>query len=499
MSDIVRIDQNARRSRAVVHNGIVYMAGQVPDNRSADVADQTRQVLAKVDDLLKQAGTDKSRVLSAQIWLKTMDDFDAMNAVWDPWVVQGQTPARLLRQGGTERSPVSRGDRRGCRTLKRTGSRTREINFFTKGTKMIDRGSSDKVSAANSTTADGCCSDHPAGFRMRRITAIRGMLSAALVAMLPLFAFSQMAVASEADSYPNKSIKLVVPYGTGGVSDSVGRVLAAALSEALGKSVYVENRGGGGGTIGAAVVAKSPPDGYTILLTSPPMVAVAPVLLRNLSYDAVEEFTPIGTFVTTPNILVVNSSLPVTTMAELVAYAKGEGKGKLSFGSAGPGSTGHLSGQILQTTAGIEMTHVPYKSSALAFPDVLAGRVSMVFDSVPSTIGHVRSGRVRPIAVMSEKRSPVLPDVPTAAESGFPATTMVFWMGIEGPPKLPPAIVDKLNAALRASVDSQSVRDHLAKLGAEPFLNSPQEFNALRRRDVAKLRQLVKEIGLRPE
>jgi tripartite-type tricarboxylate transporter receptor subunit TctC len=267
----------------------------------------------------------------------------------------------------------------------------------------------------------------------------------------------------------------------------------------LGQTVYAENRGGGGGTIGAAVVAKSPPDGYTILLTSPPMVAVAPALLPNLLYDAVEEFTPIGTLVTTPNIMVVNPSLPVKTMADLAAYGKGEGKDKLSYASAGPGSTGHLSGHILKTAMGIDMAHIPYKSSGLAFPDVIAGRVSMVFDSLPSTISHVRSGKVRPISVKSEKRSALLPDVPTAAEAGFPAATMVFWMGIEGPPKMPPAIVEKLNAAIKAAVASPAMRDQIATLGAEPFVTSPQQFNTLRRRDITKLRALVKEMGLRPE
>jgi tripartite-type tricarboxylate transporter receptor subunit TctC len=361
---------------------------------------------------------------------------------------------------------------------------------------MIDKKSTRSASAADLTDTNGYSTGHIAGFRMRRMTAIRGFLGAA-VAMLSLLAFAEKAAAS--DDYPNKPIRLIIPYGTGGVSDAMGRVLSTAMTKVLGQTVYAENRGGGGGTIGAAVVAKSPPDGYTILLTSPPMVAVAPALLPNLLYDAVEEFTPIGTLVTTPNILVVNPSLPVKTMADLAAYGKGEGKDKLSYASAGPGSTGHLSGHILKTAMGIDMAHIPYKSSGLAFPDVIAGRVSMVFDSLPSTISHVRSGKVRPIAVMSEKRSALLPDVPTAAEAGFPAATMVFWMGIEGPPKMPPAIVEKLNAAIKAAVASPAMRDQIATLGAEPFVTSPQQFNTLRRRDITKLRALVKEMGLRPE
>ena len=323
------------------------------------------------------------------------------------------------------------------------------------------------------------------------------VLRAAALAMAPLFAVAQTAAA--ADDYPSKPIRLVIPYGTGGVSDSMGRITAATLTKVLGQTVVVENRGGAGGTVGAAVVAKAAPDGYTLLLTSPPMVAVAPVLLANLPYDAAADFTPVGTMVVTPNILVVNASLPITTIIELIAYAKGPGKGTLSFASAGPGSTGHLSGQILKTATGIEMQHIPYKSSGLAFPDVISGRVSMVFDSLPSTIGHVRSGRVRPILVMSEKRSALLPDVPTAAESGFPAATMVFWVGIEGPANLPQQIVDKLNAALRVAVDSPAMRDQMGALGADPFLTSPQEFKTMRQQDIVRMRKIVKEMGLRAE
>jgi tripartite-type tricarboxylate transporter receptor subunit TctC len=334
----------------------------------------------------------------------------------------------------------------------------------------------------------------PAPAPLPRLRRAVGLAAAALLALL---AVPGIATANDVDSYPNKPIRLVLPYGTGGVTDSVGRVLAAAMTKSMGQTVYVENRGGGGGTIGAALVAQAAPDGYTILLTSPPMVAVAPALLPTLSYDALEDFTPIGTFITTPNILVVNPTLPVKSMAELVAY--GKGKGKLSFASAGPGSTGHLSGHILKTSAGIEMAHIPYKSSGLAFPDVMAGRVSMVFDSLPSTISYVRSGKVRPIAVMSESRSGLLPDVPTAAESGFPAATMVFWMGIEGPARMPAAIVEKLNAGMKAAMASPEMRAQLASLGAEPYITSAHEFNVVRRRDVAKLRHLVKEMGLKPQ
>jgi tripartite-type tricarboxylate transporter receptor subunit TctC len=344
------------------------------------------------------------------------------------------------------------------------------------------------VMAANDDS--GFC---PVGSSLRRKLTVRGVLAAAAVAVLPQFVMTQAVASSD---FPNKPVRLVIPYGTGGVSDSIGRVVATAMSKALGQTVYVENRGGAGGMIGAAAVSKAEPDGYTILLTSPPMVAVAPVLMSNLSYDNVDGFTPIGTLVTTPNILVVNPSLPVKTIPELIAYAKGEGKGKLSFASAGPGSTGHLSGHILMTSTGIDMAHIPYKSSGMAFPDVISGRVSMVFDSLPSTISHVTAGNVRPIAVMSAKRSELIPDVQTATEAGFPKATMNFWMGLEGPAKMPPAVVQKLSDALKAAVASPEMRKQLATLGADPHFTTSKEFDALRSESISSLGKLVADMGL---
>ena len=322
-----------------------------------------------------------------------------------------------------------------------------------------------------------------------------------------LFKMASLAMASCAlctssfaqSDYPSKPIKLVVPYATGGVSDAVGRVLALALGKALQQTVIVENRGGAGGTLGAGLVAKAPADGYTILLTSPPMVAVAPALIRDLPYRSAEDFTPIGTLIVTPNVLVVNNELPVKSIAELITYGKGPGKDTLSFASAGPGSTGHLSGQIMITSTGISMTHIPYKSSGQAFPDVISGRVSMVFDSLPSTIGFIRSGRVKPLLVMSEKRSTAFPDIQTAAEAGFPTATMNFWMGIEGPAKLPQDIVNKLNNALKLAVNSTEMSQQMQTLGAEPYLTTPEEFKAQRNNDIAKYGKLVKEMGLKQD
>jgi tripartite-type tricarboxylate transporter receptor subunit TctC len=314
-----------------------------------------------------------------------------------------------------------------------------------------------------------------------------------------ILAMLWIAGAAAQDAYPSKPIRLIVPYGPGGVSDSVGRVLAAGLTKAMNQSVFVENRGGAGGTLGGNLAAQSSPDGYTILLTSPPMTAVAPALIRNMPYNVSTDLIPVSTIITTPNILVVNVDLPVKTIHELIAYGKGPGKGKLSYGSSGPGSTGHLSATILLGAAGIDIEHVPYKTSAAAFPDVISGRVSMAFDSLPSTIGFVRGGKVRPLLVMSEKRSSLLPEVPTAAESGFPAATMNFWMGIEAPARTPQPVVERLSAGLRTMMESDEVRKQMGQFGAEPFYTTPAEFKKIRDADIDKYGKLVKEMGLKQE
>jgi tripartite-type tricarboxylate transporter receptor subunit TctC len=216
-----------------------------------------------------------------------------------------------------------------------------------------------------------------------------------------------------AQAFPQRPVRLIVAYATGGVSDIMGRVLAQKMSETLGQTMVVENRAGAGGMIGTDFVAKSPPDGYVIVLSSPTQMAIVPNLNKNTPYDPIKDFTAIGGIAMTPNILTINMSLPFRSLRELVDYAKAN-PGKLSFGSSGPGSVGHLSGEVLRMTTGADLLHVPYKSAGAAYPDMFAGSVSMVFDTLPSAIQHVNSGKARPIALMASKRAPLLPDVPTS-------------------------------------------------------------------------------------
>ncbi|MCK9508757.1 MAG: tripartite tricarboxylate transporter substrate binding protein [Pigmentiphaga sp.] len=319
-----------------------------------------------------------------------------------------------------------------------------------------------------------------------------------LIALAPFLALSCYAGAAQTSSYPNKPVRLIVAYAPGGVTDSLTRLLSTELAKTLGQTVVVENRGGAGGTVGAAFVSKAAPDGYTLLVTSPPQIAVAPFLLDQLPFQPDKDFTTIGTFATTPNILVVNPSLPINTFSELVTYAKGPGQGKFSFASGGPGSTGQLYGQILNDATGMKMIDIPYgKSSSAAFPDVIAGRVDSNFGQLPGTIGYIRSEHVRPIVILSQQRSPILPDVPTIAEEGYPEASMEFWQGIEGPANMPPDVVATLSKALRSAMASPALVKSMESIGAQAYVTTPEEFAALRRRDIDGYGKLIQQMGLK--
>jgi tripartite-type tricarboxylate transporter receptor subunit TctC len=319
----------------------------------------------------------------------------------------------------------------------------------------------------------------------------RGILVGLAAALASAPAFPQ-------DAFPSKPVRFVVAYATGGVSDIVGRVVAAKWSETLGQQVVVENRVGAGGTIGTEYVAKSAPDGYTLVLSSPTQLAIAPALRTNVPYDPLKDFTPIGGIAFTPNILTVNAALPFNTLADIVTYAKAN-PGKLSFGSSGPGSVGHLSGEVLRTTTGVELLHVPYKSAGAAYPDMFSGNITMVFDTLPSAIQHVKSGKARAIALMSDKRSPLLPDVPTFAEAGFPQATLRFWIGVHGPANIPPAVVQKLNESLNKALATSDLRDRFVTLGADALPITPKELDALTQQSFQEISKTVKAAGIKVE
>ncbi len=234
------------------------------------------------------------------------------------------------------------------------------------------------------------------------------------------------------------------------------------------------------------------------MLSSLTAFAIAPAMNKNVTYDPVKDFTAIGGVSIAPNVLSIDANSPYKTLKEIVAFAKAN-PGKLTFGSSGIGSVGHLSGEVLRVSTGAEMTHVPYKSAGLAYPDVMAGSVTMVIDTLPSAIQHIKSGKVRAVALLSDKRSPLLPDVPTFAEAGFPEATLRFWFGVHGPAGIPPAVVQTLNDALKTALTDPAFRERLANLGADPWPTTSAELQAVVRTDVEKLAAAVKAAGIKTE
>ena len=322
------------------------------------------------------------------------------------------------------------------------------------------------------------------------MNALRRVVAGAALAFLSFAAVAQ--------SYPARPIRLMVPYAAGGVSDILGRVLAQKMSELLGQPMIVENRGGAGGTLGTGLIAEAGPDGYSIVLSSLTAYAIAPNLMKKVPYDPVKSFTAIGGVAVAPNILTVGVSSQFNTLRDIITYAQAN-PDRLSFGSSGIGSVGHLSGEVLRTSANVTMVHVPYKSAGLAYPDMMSGNITMVFDTLPSAIQHVKSGKAKPIALLSEKRSPLLPDVPTFAEAGFPEATLHFWFGLHGPAKMPPAVVDKLSDTLQKALASSDLRDRFASLGADPYPLTPGQLQAKTSADFEKLAKVIKAAGIEPQ
>lgn len=303
---------------------------------------------------------------------------------------------------------------------------------------------------------------------MNRRSMLHLFLASVLVTAAAAFALPASA------KYPDQVIRFVVPFGAGGPADIIGRLFAEKLSHELGQSVVVDNRPGAGGGIGAEYVTHLPPDGYTLMLASPAILAVNPFLYKSVTYNPITGFTPISLIANAPNILVVLPSQPFTTLPGLVAYAK-QHPGKLTFGSSGSGTSNHLGGEALKLQAGIDMLHVPYKSQAAAMQDLLGGRIDMIFDTLPTSIGPIRTGQLRPLALAATERSSLLPDVPTTAEAGAPGVVAGSWYSVMGPPGMPADIVDRLNRSLTAICADSSFADKLRDLGTTCLRSSPAE------------------------
>jgi tripartite-type tricarboxylate transporter receptor subunit TctC len=298
-------------------------------------------------------------------------------------------------------------------------------------------------------------------------------------------------------AYPQKPIRLVVPFPPGGGTDILARLLGQKMSETLGQQVVIDNRGGAGGTIGTDIAAKAPPDGYTLILVSGSH-AINPGLYQKLPYDSVNDFAPITQIATSPGILVVNPSLPVKSVKDLIALARAK-PGQINYASAGSGTPPHLAGELFKVMAKIDMVHVPYKGNAPAFTDVIGGQVSLIFPTMPSAMPFIKSGKLRPIAVTSAKRSPAAPDIPTIAESGLPGYEATSWYGILAPARTPPQIVARLHEVLVSVIGAPDMKDKLAAQGLDPVANTPQQFAAVIKSEIAKWAQVVKASGAKPE
>jgi len=299
-----------------------------------------------------------------------------------------------------------------------------------------------------------------------------------------------------ADNYPSKPITLVAVFGPGSASDTICRVIAQPLSVALNESVIVESRPGANGALAALYVARSASDGHTLLMATNSPLSVVPFLMKNVSYDPVKDFTPVTRVGSFTLMLVVNPSLPVKTVKELIEYAK-VNPGKLSFASAN--TSGIVAGETLKHWAEIDMLHVPYKSSPPAIQDVLAGRVSMMFTDLTTGLPHVRSGALRALAVTRLQRSPLFPELPTLDEAGVSGFDMDSWAGIVAPANTPPTIVTKLNKELRKIIDDPDVKAKLGNVGFEAFSSTPKEFEDFVKVQLDKWGKMVRDAGIQPE
>ncbi|MEW6333273.1 MAG: tripartite tricarboxylate transporter substrate binding protein [Thermodesulfobacteriota bacterium] len=299
-----------------------------------------------------------------------------------------------------------------------------------------------------------------------------------------------------AQSYPDKPIRIIVGYTPGGGNDIAARLIAPKLSEALGQPVIVENRPGAGTNVAQDYVAKSAPDGYTLMLGSPAMT-INPSLYRNLTFNALRDFTGVSMFAFSPNIIVVNPSVPANNIKELLALARSK-PGKLTFSSSGNGSSQHLTGELFKLKAKVNILHVAYKGTAPALTGVLSNEVDMSFTNIPAALAHIKSGRLRVIANTSDKRSELMPDVPTLKESGVDVSTIV-WFSIMAPAAIPRPIIDKLAGVMMKIPHAPDMKKRLADMGAEPVGSTPDEFNKFLRDETAEWAEVIKAAGVKLE
>ena len=318
------------------------------------------------------------------------------------------------------------------------------------------------------------------------------------IAALSVFSLLSASLFTRADDYPTRPISLIVPFPPGGSTTVMARNVADKLSVSLGQQIVVENRGGAGGVIGTRSVARATPDGYTILLSYTATMAIAPAMNVNAGYDPLRDFVPIGMIGAAPSVLVVNPSLPVHTVAELIAYAKAAPV-PLQYGSPGVGTVNHLAGEYLAAETGVKLQHVPYKGNGPALGDLLGGHIPMMFVPIPVALGNIKAGTLRGLAIGSANRSSLLPDLPTLAESGVPGFEVALRYGLVAPAGAPQAVIARLNKELNAALSTEEVKNRLATEGAESLPGTPEAYAADIAKEEKKWGGLVKKLGLKVE
>ena len=310
-----------------------------------------------------------------------------------------------------------------------------------------------------------------------------------LILLLPGLAAAQ-------DAYPSRPVRFILPFPPGGPTDILGRLISERLTAQLGQPVVTENRGGAGGNVGAEAAARSAPDGYTIVLVAPSL-AISPTLYAKLNYDPVKDLAPISLVATVPNVVVTQTAHPAT-LREFIAAAKAK-PGGMNFGSGGSGTSNHLAGELFNILTGAKLTHVPYKGVQLAMQDVIAGRIDLVVIGVPASAPHIRSGKLRALAVIAPQRLPALPDVPTVAEAGLPGFEVTTWYGILAPAGTPRPIITRLNTELVKVMHSPEMKERLAGIGTDPVTSTPEEFTAYIQAEIGKWADVIRKANLRAD
>ena len=315
--------------------------------------------------------------------------------------------------------------------------------------------------------------------------------SALAGALLALASFS-----AQAQGFPSQTVRIVVGFPPGGTTDVIGRLVAQELTESLGRAVVVENRPGASGTIGSGIVAKSAPDGHALLVVSSTH-GTAPALYSSLPYED-KDLVPVALVATTPYVLVVHPSMAATNMAQLLGYLK-QNPGKVEYASSSPGTAQHLAGELVQRMAGVTIVHIPYKGSGVLMPDLLSGRVPMMFENVAIMTPHIRKGSLRPIAVSSARRTPLLPDVPTVAETGLAGFEVLGWFALLAPAKTPPEIIRRLNNDVNAAIVRPAIVARFAELGAEPLGGTPEQAATFIKGEQDKWGKIIRDAGIKQQ